>query len=35
VTPATSKGSINPAKLPAAARPHGHGTIAVFKMTGN
>jgi RNA polymerase sigma factor (sigma-70 family) len=35
VTPATSTGSINPAKLPAAAKPHGHGTIAVFTMTGN
>ena len=35
VTPATSTGSIDPAKLPAAAKPHGHGTIAVFTMTGN
>ncbi len=35
VTPATSRGSIDPSKLPAAARPHGHGTIAVFTMTGN
>ncbi len=35
VTPATSTGSIDPSKIPAAARPHGHGTIAVFTMTGN
>jgi RNA polymerase sigma factor (sigma-70 family) len=35
VRPATSIGSIDPAKRPAAAKPHGHGTIAVFTMTGN
>jgi RNA polymerase sigma factor (sigma-70 family) len=35
VTPAASTGSIEPAKLPAADRHHGHGTIAVFTMTGN
>jgi RNA polymerase sigma factor (sigma-70 family) len=35
VTPAASTGSIDPSKLPAASRPHGHGTIAVFTMTGN
>jgi RNA polymerase sigma factor (sigma-70 family) len=35
VTPATSTGSIDPSKIPAASRPHGHGTIAVFTMTGN
>ncbi len=35
VTPAASTGSIDPSKIPAAARPHGHGTIAVFTMTGN
>ena len=35
VTPATSTGSIDSAKLPPGARPHGHGTIAVFTMTGN
>jgi RNA polymerase sigma factor (sigma-70 family) len=35
VTPANSTGSIDPSKLPAASRPHGHGTIAVFTMTGN
>jgi RNA polymerase sigma factor (sigma-70 family) len=35
VVPAASTGSINPAKIPAASRPHGHGTIAVFTMTGN
>jgi RNA polymerase sigma factor (sigma-70 family) len=35
VVPAASTGSINPAKTPAASRPHGHGTIAVFTMTGN
>ncbi len=35
VRPATSTGSINPAKMPAATKPHGHGTIAVFTMTGN
>lgn len=35
VTPAASTGSIDPSKLPAAKRPHGHGTIAVFTMTGN
>jgi RNA polymerase sigma factor (sigma-70 family) len=35
VTPAASTGSIDPSKIPAASRPHGHGTIAVFTMTGN
>jgi RNA polymerase sigma factor (sigma-70 family) len=35
VTPAASTGSIDPSKLPPATRPHGHGTIAVFTMTGN
>jgi RNA polymerase sigma factor (sigma-70 family) len=35
VTPATSTGSIDPSKIPAASRPHGHGTIAVFTMTGH
>jgi RNA polymerase sigma factor (sigma-70 family) len=35
VTPAASTGSIDPSKVPAASRPHGHGTIAVFTMTGN
>jgi hypothetical protein len=35
VTPATSTGSVDPAKMPAGARHHGHGTIAVFTMTGN
>jgi RNA polymerase sigma factor (sigma-70 family) len=35
VIPAASTGSINPSRLPAATRPHGHGTIAVFTMTGN
>jgi RNA polymerase sigma factor (sigma-70 family) len=35
VTSATSTGSIDPSKIPAASRPHGHGTIAVFTMTGN
>jgi RNA polymerase sigma factor (sigma-70 family) len=35
VTPAASTGSIDPSKIPAAKRPHGHGTIAVFTMTGN
>ena len=35
VVPAASTGSIDPSKLPAGSRPHGHGTIAVFTMTGN
>jgi RNA polymerase sigma factor (sigma-70 family) len=35
VTSAASTGSIDPSKIPAASRPHGHGTIAVFTMTGN
>jgi hypothetical protein len=36
VTPATSTGSINPAKLVAAGKKSGHhGTIAVFTVTGN
>ena len=35
VTPAASTRSIDPSKLSAASRPHGHGTIAVFTMTGN
>jgi RNA polymerase sigma factor (sigma-70 family) len=35
VVPAASTGSIDPSKIPAASRPHGHGTIAVFTMTGN
>ena len=35
VTPAASTGSIDPSKIPAAKRPHGHGTIAVFTMTAN
>ncbi len=35
VTPAASTRSIDPSKIPAASRPHGHGTIAVFTMTGN
>ena len=35
VTPAASTGSIDPSKLPPATRHHGHGTIAVFTMTGN
>jgi hypothetical protein len=35
VVPAASTGSIDPSKIPAASRPHGHGTIAVFTMTGH
>jgi hypothetical protein len=35
VTPAASSGPIDPAKAPAAGKHHGHGTIAVFTMTGN
>ncbi len=35
VVPAASTGTIDPSKIPAASRPHGHGTIAVFTMTGN
>ena len=35
VVPAASTGSIDPSKVPPASRPHGHGTIAVFTMTGN
>ena len=35
VTPAASTRSIDPSKISAASRPHGHGTIAVFTMTGN
>ncbi|MGZ4296719.1 MAG: sigma-70 family RNA polymerase sigma factor [Solirubrobacteraceae bacterium] len=35
VTPAASTGSIDPTKQPATSKLHGHGTIAVFTMTGN
>ena len=35
VTPAASTGPINSTKLAAAGKHHGHGTIAVFTMTGN
>jgi RNA polymerase sigma factor (sigma-70 family) len=35
VTPATSTGPIRPATPAGTAAPRGHGTIAVFTMTGN